>query len=139
MSNINEINTAVYKVLNNDVSLGGLCTVYKGKKRPIGAENPSVTVNATRLEPGKGEGVWMCDVVVSSYVDILANRMPDHDTHSQLNVVISNLLTDTEIDLDSAKALPLIRGESTGPEWDRAHDNETLQETTFGLVFVKFS
>ena len=138
MPNINEINTAVYSLLADDETLAGLCTIYKGSKRPSYVQNPSVTINIKRLVPGEGEGIWMCDVVVTVYTDVFANRMPDHEKLEELSSTISGILTDAEIELDEGKALPLIKGESSGPEWNTGHNNEGMQEMTFGLVFVKF-
>jgi len=138
MPNINEINTAAYGLLAGDGTLAGLCTVYKGRKRPAGVQNPSVTVDARRLEPGEGEGIWMCDVVVTAYADVLVNRMPDHETLDSISSRIREILTDAELELEDAKALSLIEGESLSPGWNDSHNNETLQENTFGLVFVKF-
>jgi len=139
MPNINEINSAVFRILNSDEDLTGICSVYKGPKRPSGVVNPSVTVNAKRLAPAGGEGVWMCDVVITIYADMLSNRMPDHETLETVTSLISGLLADTVIELDGGKALPLIEGESSEPEWEYAHDHEALQENTFGLIFIKFS
>jgi len=138
MPNINEINSAVYTLLANDSTLSGLCTIYKGAKRPTNSSNPAVTIAVKRLEPGDGEGMWMCDIVVNAYSDIHANGMPDHEKLSELSNCIREVLADTEIGLEGAKALPLIEGESKGPEWEGVHDAEAMQETTFGLVFVKF-
>ena len=139
MPNINEINTAVYKVLKNDETLGELCDVYKGAKRPSRVQNPSVTVETRRLEPRGGEGIWMCDVVVTTYTDVLANRMPDHETLTTISSQICEVLTETEIELSGSKTLPLIEGESSGPNWEGVHDNEITQELTFGLIFIQFN
>ena len=125
MPNINEINSAGYRLLKSDETLDGLCTLYKGVKRPSKAQNPSVTVDAKRLEHGKG--------------DVLANRMPDHEKMEELSLRILGVMSDSEIELEGAKAFPLIPGESKSPEWDSSHYAETLQEFTFGLVFVQFS
>ncbi len=138
MPNINEINSAVYTLLANDSTLSGLCNIYKGAKRPISASNPAVTIAVKRLEPGDGEGMWMCDIVVNAYADIHANGMPDHEKLNELSNRIREVLADKEIGLEGAKAFPLIEGESTGPEWEGVHNAEAMQETTFGLVFVKF-
>ena len=138
MPEINAINTAVYKLLKNDEILTGLCSVYKGSKRPGNVTNPSVTVDTKRLEAGQGEGIWICDVVVTTYVDVLANRMADHETLENIVYQVKKVLVNTEIELEDAKALPLIEGESTSPEWLSNHENETLQESTFGLIFIDF-
>jgi len=139
MPTINEINTAIFILLNNDVNLTAISSVYKGAKRPSNATNPSVTVDAKRLTPGGGEGIWMCDVVVTAYADILSNRMPDHETLDNMTAFISESLTDKVIGLDNGKALPLIEGESTELDWDNIHGHEAMQEITFGLVFIKFN
>ena len=139
MPTINGINTAVFKVLNNDVNLTAVSSVYKGAKRPSNAINPSVTVDAKRLAPGGGEGIWMCDVVVTAYADMLSNRMPDHETLDNMTAFISEALTDKVIELDNGKALPLIEGESAESDWDNIHGLEAMQEITFGLVFIKFN
>ena len=138
MPGINAINTAVYKLLKNDETLAGLCSVYKGSKRPANAVTPSVTVDARCLEASQGGGIWMCDVVVTAYVNMLANRAADHETHENIVFRVGKVLVGTEIELECAKALPLIEGESTGPEWLGSHENETSQESTFGLVFIDF-
>ena len=138
MTGINAINTAVYKLLKNDETLAGLCSIYKGTKRPGNAVNPSVTVDTRHLEAGQGGGIWMCDVVVTAYVNMLANRAADHETHENIVSCVKKVLADAEIELADAKALPLIEGESTGPDWLGSHENETSQESTFGLVFVDF-
>ena len=80
----------------------------------------------------------MCDVVVTAYADVLVNRMPDHETLDSISSRIREILTDAELELEDAKALSLIEGESLSPGWNDSHNNETLQENTFGLVFVKF-
>ena len=138
MPNINEINSGVYRLLEGNETLAELCKIYKGSKRPAKVQNPSVTIDTKRLEPGEGEGIWMCDVIVTVYADILANRVPDHEKLEEASTSICEVLTDAEIELEGAKALPLIKGESTGPGWDVDHKNEVMQEMTFGLVFVKF-
>lgn len=138
MPNINEINTAVYSLLAGDEILSGLCTIYKGKKRPSKAQNPSVTIDTKRLERGEGEGIWMCDVVVTVYTDLLANRMADHRTLTDAGIRIREVLSDRELTLENAKAHPLIEGESLSPDWEGNHENESRQEKTFGLVFIQF-
>ena len=138
MPSMDAINTAVYKLLSNDETLGGVCTVYKGSKRPGNSTNPLITVESKRLESGEGEGIWMCDVVVTTFVDVLANRMADNDTIENIVSRVNNLLVDKEIALEGAKALPLIEGESSGPDWLSAHADETMQESIFGLIFIDF-
>lgn len=138
MPNINEINTAVFKILKSDETLTAVSSVYKGAKRPSNAVNPSVTVDAKRLAPGGGEGIWMCDIVVTAYADVLSNRMPDHETLGNMTALIREALTDKVIELDNGNALPLIEGESTEPDWDNAHEHEAMQENTFGIIFIKF-
>jgi len=138
MPNINNINTAVYRLLNGDETLDGLCTVYKGCKRPVRAKNPSVTVEAKRLEPGEGEGIWMCDVSVTAYTDMLANGMPDHEGLDTIVKRISTVLEDAEVELENAQALPLIGGQIGGAEWNSPHNNEVSQELMFGIVFVQY-
>ncbi len=108
MPNINDITTSVYKLLKADETLDGLCTVYKGSKRPNCASNPSVTVETKRLEPGEGEGLWMCDVVTTTFANNQANGMPDHE---RLDAIVSGLylvMEDAEISLENARALPLM-------------------------------
>jgi len=131
MQTINTINTAVYRLLAVDGILTGLCTVIKGGKRPSDVSNPAVTVETKRLEPGEGEGIWMSDVTVTAYVDMLENRQPDHDLHESIVSRVRDLLED-------AKALPLIAGENRGVVWTGPHDNEVSQESIWGLVFVSF-
>ena len=138
MHNIQSINTAVYELLAGDPELSGMCSVYKGAKRPGNNANPSVTIDARRLEAGDGEGIRISDIAVTVYADVLANRMADHETLDTISSRINGILTDAEPELEGAKALPLIRGECSGAEWGDAHDNETSQEITFGLVFVDF-
>lgn len=138
MPNINEISTAVYRFLKADAALSGMCTLYKGAKRPVRAKNPSLTVEARRLEPGEGEGIWMCDVAITAYVDMRADGAPDSERLEAIVSRVQEMLADTEIALDGAKALPLIEGENAGPEWRSAHEREVSQESVFGLVFVKF-
>ena len=138
MPNIDDINTAVYGALKDYGSLAAASRIYKGQKRPSTMQNPSVTVSAGSLEPGEGEGIWTCDIAIAIYADVLANRMPDHETHREITEHIRAVLRDRVIELDNAKALPLTEGASTGPGWDAAHDGETVQEAVYGLVFVRF-
>ena len=139
MPNINDINTAVYTLLNADQTLTGLCTVYKGGKRPSLATNPSVTVEAKRLEPGEGEGIWMCDIAVTAFTDNLANGMPDHDSLDTIVSRIYQVLENAETTLANAQTLPLARGEISGLSWKSAHETETSQECIVGLVFIQYS
>ena len=111
MPNIEAINAAVYKLLKNDAILTGLCSVYKGAKRPVNTSNPSVTIEAKRLKPGSGEGIWICEIVVTVYADIMANRFADHNTFETINSRVNELLANTEVELDVAKAQPLIEKE----------------------------
>jgi len=138
MPNINDIATAVYSELANNSSLIAAATVYKGKKRPSGAVSPALTVDVRRLERGEGEGMWICDIMVTVFTNILSNRMPDHDTHAELGRLIRTILSDTTLTINNAQALPLIEGGANLPEWDRDHDSESWQEFTFGLVFMQF-
>ena len=138
MPNINNINTAVYTLLNANETLTGLCTVYKGGKRPSRSTNPSLTVEAKRLEPGNGEGIWMCDNVTNAYTDNLANGMPDHENIDGIVSQLYKVLEDAVIEFDNAQALPLIRGEISGLAWNSTHEGETSQECIFGLVFVQY-
>ena len=138
MPGTNAINTAVYKLLKNDAALAGMCTIYKGAKRPVTAQNPQITVQAKRLEPGEGEGMWICDVVVTTYVDLNANRTTSEDLLGTLLARVNEVLADAELDLESGKAFPLIEGRCTCPEWHGVHDSEAMQERTYGLVLVDF-
>jgi hypothetical protein len=138
MPNINEISTAVYRLLKADPALEGMCRLYKGTKRPARAKNPSLTVEARRLEPGQGEGIWMCDVAVTAYVDVLADGASDSGRLEEIVSRVQEVLADAEVELEGAKTLPLIEGENSGPEWQSAHDREVYQESVFGLVFIKF-
>ncbi len=138
MPRANAINTEIYKILNNDQTLSGLCSVYKGSKRPGNTANPSVTVDVKRLEKGQGEGIWLCDVVVTAYADVMGNRTADQGILENIVSQVREILVNKEIELEGAKALPLIEGESTSPEWLSNHENETQQESIFGLIFVDF-
>ncbi len=138
MPRANAINTEIYKILKNDQILSGLCSVYKGSKRPGNVTNPSVTVDINRLEKGQGEGIWMCNVVLTAYADVLGNRTADQGMLENIVSQIREILLDREIELEGAKALPLIEGESTSTEWLSNHENETKQESIFGLIFVDF-
>ncbi len=138
MPNTNTITTAVYRKLAADEQLGGLCTIFKGMKRPVNAPSPAVTVQTRRLEPGEGEGIWMCDVIVTVFVETLANRMIDQETHDLIAGRIQAVLEDAELELDQGHPHPLITGGMSEPEWRGSHDRETAQELTFGLVFLDF-
>jgi len=139
MPNINEINTAVYKLLKADDTLTGSCTVYKGEKRPSQSHNPSVTVECKHLERGNGEGIWMCNVEVAVYADILANSQPDHTELESITSRIREILTDALIELSGAKALPLVEKTSVSPSWNMQHDDEVSQQSVYGLVFISFN
>lgn len=138
MPYIDAVNTAVYKILSGDIALGELCTVYKGAKRPGGAVNPSVTADTKRLMRGEGEGIWKCDIVITVYADVLANRTADHVTLDAISGRVRALLADAEPELAGAKALPIFEGESSSPEWMSAHTDETVQADTYGLIFIDF-
>lgn len=139
MPNINEINTAVYKLLKADDTLTGSSTVYKGEKRPSQSNNPSVTVDCKNLERGNGEGIWMCDVEVTVYADTLANSQPDHMEFESITSRIREILTDAAIELSGAKALPLVEKTAVSPSWNMQHDNEVFQQSVYGLVFISFN
>jgi hypothetical protein len=139
MPKISEINTSVFKLLGADESLSGMCRVFKGAKRPARAKNPTITVDTKRLERGEGEGIWMCDVTVTAYADNLSNGAADQKKMEDISARVKEILADREIELASAKALPLIEGESHGTEWSSYHENEAAQENIFGLVFVSFT
>lgn len=138
MPNIQAINTAVYKLLKNDAILTGLCSIYKGAKRPVNTSNPSLTIEAKQLKPGDGEGIWICEIVVTAYADIMANRTANHNTFENINSRLNELLANTEVELDGAKAQPLIEKENKGIEWVSAHENEALLEIIFELNFIDF-
>ena len=139
MSNINEINTAVYKLLNTDDTLSGNCKVYKGEKRPSHANNPSVTVNCSHLNRGSGEGIWMCDVEITVYADTHANSQPDHVELENITTRIREILTDTVLELSNAQALPLSVKTSVNPLWNMVHDTEVSQQSVYSLIFVNFN
>jgi len=138
MPNIHAINTAVYRLLADDTELAGLCTAYKGRKRPANVHNPSLTVDIDRLKAGEGEGIWRCEVTVTVFVNVLANRMPDHETLDTVSSRIREILRDAVPELEDAKALPLAEGGSSSPDWSGNHDNEAREELTFMLTFVNF-
>jgi hypothetical protein len=138
MPTIHAIETAVYKVLKSDGELAGLCTVFNGNKRPSNAANPALTVTVERLEPGMGTGIWMCDVIVATYTDELANSTADNERMETIDARVHELLTDAELVLEGAKALPLIEGYSTNG-WSPQHPKEHYKKSKFGLVFVYFN
>ena len=138
MPNTSIITAAVHAVLVGDTGLTSLCTVHRGARRPSGAANPVLTIHANRLEPGEGDGIWMCDIMVTVYVDTLANRMIDQETHDAIAARIGSLLDDFELDIPSGHAHPLIAGGVSDPEWHPRHDRETAHVLTFGLIFVDF-
>ncbi len=138
MPNINEITAAAYRLLKEDTALNGMCTVYRGAKRPARARNPVATVEARRMEPGEGEGIWMCDLVVTVYADLLADGAPDCEALEDMGERVRTALGDAELELPGAKMLPLFEGGTSAPEWQAAHDREAWQEYVFGLVFVCF-
>ena len=139
MSTIQAIDTAVYTLLKNDSTLDGLAAIYKGTKRPSGAENPTVTVGSAGIKPGDGEGIRICEIVVTAYADILSNRMADNSAHETIMSRITGLLAYTEIVLANAKCLPLRENGNTGIEWKSIHDTETFQEIRFELTFIDFT
>ncbi|MBN1292544.1 MAG: hypothetical protein JXB48_11955 [Candidatus Latescibacteria bacterium] len=139
MPKMNDIHTAVYKLLSEDEILMGLCTVYKGGRRPSHSVNPSATVEVKHLDRGEGEGIWMCDIVITVFSDSLTNGQPDHVQLSDIVNRMYNILTDYEIELNDAKALPIIAGESSGPVWSGHHTQEVSQECVYGLVFVCYN
>lgn len=138
MPNINEITSAACRLLKADRALEAMCTVYRGGKRPARAMNPSATIDARHLERGEGEGIWMCDVVVTAYADMLADGAPDFGILEDIGKRVRSVLADAELELPGAKTLPLFEGETSPPEWQAAHDREAWQESVFGLVFVSF-
>lgn len=138
MPAIRDITTAVYRLLAADGALAGMCGIYKGAKRPVRAANPSLTVRAERLARGGGEGIWMCDITVTAYADMLPNGTADTETLDGIMGRVNTLLADAEIELAGAKTMPLIEGDSTGPLWDRAHADEAYCERVYGLLFVGF-
>jgi hypothetical protein len=139
MPKVSDINTAVFRIIEADNALLEMCRVYKGTKRPARVKNPSLTVDAKRLEPGEGEGIWMCDIMVTVYADNLSNGAADHLLMENISARVREILSDSEIELQNGKALPLIEGESRGPEWSSYHEKEASQESVFGLIFVSFS
>jgi hypothetical protein len=80
----------------------------------------------------------MCDVVITAYADMMANGTPNMEALDAMMLRTTVLLADAELELEGAKALPLIEGESPGTVWEPAHDGEAFQERVFGLVFVSF-
>lgn len=138
MPNTTTITSAVYAILAADADLTSRSTIIRGERRPSSSSNPTVTIHAKRLERGEGEGIWMCDVIVTAFVDTLATRMIDQETHDIIASRISTLLDDTELDLAAGHAHPLIAGGISDPEWSPRHDRETAQALTFGLIFVDF-
>jgi hypothetical protein len=135
MTGLNEINTAVYKVLKADQELSGLCGIFKGR-RAKKAPNPSITIETSRLEPGGGEGVKMCDITVRAHIDPLSDSTTDNLLAEEIIGHIQYILSDREIDLDNVRAMPLIRGDVTGPQWSGEREGEVVYECIFGLVFV---
>ena len=133
------IETAVYSILKNDSVLDGLASIYKGAKRPTGAENPVVTIGSGDIRPGGGEGMHICEITVTVYTDILSNRMADNETHGSILSQVGELLADTVITLENAQCLPLRKTGNTGIEWKSVHDAETYQRITFELTFIDFS
>lgn len=138
MPNIYAINSALYTLLNGDEMLTGLCTIYKGAKRPRGEVNPSLTVFVDKIEPGKGKGLWLCDVTVRAYDDVGANRMPDHETLGIILARVNDVMINAQLTIEGAKALPIIGKESKGPEWEYLHDHEANQEIIYQLILVQF-
>lgn len=138
MPQTDDICTAVYAMLAADDAVTSLCTVRKGRKRPVNASSPTATVDVRRLERGEGEGIWMCDVIVTIHAGLLSNRAPDHGTHALTAAAVTNALAGKTPSIANASVLPLIEGESGGTDWDADHDGESRQELVFGLVFVKF-
>lgn len=134
---INEIESAVYRLLKEDTVLGGLCAVYKGAKRPVRASNPCLTAEIKRLAPGSGEGIRMCDIVLTAYADVTANLMSSGDTLGVIAEAVHNALDGKTPEIAGAKVMPLIEG-GTDSGWDPEHERETWLEMTYGLVFVKF-
>ena len=123
MPNIDSIAAAVYGKLSSDETLTAAASVYKGKKRPAGAKNPALTIDVRRLSRGEGEGMWICDIVITVYVDILANRTAHHEKHAAIGQAVRSILADTTLSIDTVQALPLIEGGAGALEWDRDHDN----------------
>jgi hypothetical protein len=138
MPNTTTITAAVYTILAADANLTSRCTIIRGERRPSSSSNPTVTIHVKRLERGEGEGIWMCDVIVTVYANTLSTRMIDQETHDIIAFRISTLLDDTELDLTAGHAHPLIAGGISDPEWSPRHDRETAQALTFGLIFVDF-
>ena len=138
MPNTNTITTAVYQKLAADEQLGALAAVYKGMKRPVNAPCPAVTVQTRRLEPGEGEGIWMCDIIITIFVETLPNRMIDQEMHDAIIARVQAILDDAVLELDRGHPHPLIPGGMAEPEWRGSHDRETVQELTYGLVFLDF-
>lgn len=138
MPTIGEISAAARLLLTADGGLSGLAAIHRGPKRPARAKNPAITIDARRLERGEGEGIWMCDVVVTVHADLLADGAPDYGLLEDLGARVRAILADAEPVIPGAKALPLIEGGSSGGEWDPSHAGESYEEHTFGLVFVDF-
>jgi hypothetical protein len=139
MITVNDIAAGIYRPLAADSGLAGLCSLYRGGRRPVRASGPSATVEARSLAPGGGEGLWTCGIAVTARAGNLANGMPDHET---LNAIVSRIcavLENAAIDLPNAKALPLTRGSIGAPVWDATHGGESAQECAFGLTVVCFS
>lgn len=139
MPNIDTITTAAWRLLSQDTALAGMCAVYKGGRRPGGATGPVVTVEARGLERGGGDGIWMCDVTATVYAPLLANRGVDFGTMTPIIDRIRAVLSNAELALTGAHALPLIDGGGEGYTWDSDHNREAAHGWTFGLIFIDFS
>ncbi len=138
MPNINEITSAAYRLLKADDTLRGICTIYSGAKRPILSRRPALTVETRCMEPGAGEGIWMCNVVTTAYAKLCSDGAPDHAKLEEIIERARAILDGAELALASAKTLALFAGGDSPPEWDAAHDREASRESVYGLIFISF-
>ncbi len=139
MLTITDITTAVYRLLAAEPELAAACTVYRGRRRPTGAANPALTVEADRLAPGAGRGMWTCEIAVAAYADALANGMPDRTVLDTLTARARAVLENAEPALATdARVMPVSWSGTRAPAWSAEHEREYAQETVFGLTFVQF-
>lgn len=133
--------TEVWKALNSNVTLqgadylGGTGKIWKGQRRPGEAENPLLTVSASRtMDAATALETW--SLVVTAHADDLDNRTADIPRLGRVTAEAVRAVEDATLSVTGGKIFNIYVAEDSGPRQASASGKEHQQEIRFRLHVI---
>lgn len=137
----NEILSAVWRLLDADVTLQGASQlgsagrIWTGSKRPMQTDNPLLTIEGSRQLYESQMEQW--ELLIKAFVDDSDNGSVDMTRLGNITDRVVDLLHNAEMTITGGRIRSVYLESSSEALYDPQHQKEHRQELTFQLFAIK--